>query len=215
MGRSSRSAGSSPDAVVLDLNLPDSDGLATLRAVLASAPQLPVVVLTGVADVDIARQALQLGAQDWLVKGQLDPDVVQRAVRYAVERKRPDRSPGPGAEAGDRRPAGQRRRPRVQQRPHRDRRQRPARRGGRGRGGARQRPGSAAPGRPPGHRAEPAAAVAGPQSAVNVAVVSTAGLVESSRLLVQAVLPSTSSSRSALSRTCRSASIRASSISSS
>ena len=77
----------SPDAVVLDLNLPDSVGLATLRAVLASAPQLPVVVLTGVADVDIARQALQLGAQDWLVKGQLDPDVVQRAVRYAVERK--------------------------------------------------------------------------------------------------------------------------------
>jgi len=77
----------SPDAVVLDLNLPDSAGLATLRAVLASAPQLPVVVLTGVADVDIARQALQLGAQDWLVKGQLDPDVVQRAVRYAVERK--------------------------------------------------------------------------------------------------------------------------------
>jgi len=79
---------SSPDAVVLDLNLPDSDGLATLRAVLASAPQVPVVVLTGVADVDVARQALQLGAQDWLVKGQLDPDVVQRAVRYAVERKR-------------------------------------------------------------------------------------------------------------------------------
>ena len=79
---------SSPDAVVLDLNLPDSDGLATLRVVLASAPQVPVVVLTGVADVDVARQALQLGAQDWLVKGQLDPDVVQRAVRYAVERKR-------------------------------------------------------------------------------------------------------------------------------
>jgi signal transduction histidine kinase len=78
----------SPDAVVLDLNLPDSDGLATLRAVLAAAPQLPVVVLTGVADVDIARQALQLGAQDWLIKGELDPDVVQRAVRYAVERKR-------------------------------------------------------------------------------------------------------------------------------
>ncbi len=77
----------SPDAVVLDLNLPDSDGLATLRAVLASAPQMPIVVLTGLADVEIARQALQLGAQDWLLKGQLDPDVVQRAVRYAVERK--------------------------------------------------------------------------------------------------------------------------------
>jgi signal transduction histidine kinase len=77
----------SPDAVVLDLNLPDSDGLATVRAVLASAPQMPVVVLTGVADLETARQALQLGAQDWLVKGQLEPDLVQRAVRYAVERK--------------------------------------------------------------------------------------------------------------------------------
>jgi signal transduction histidine kinase len=76
-----------PDAVVLDLNLPDSEGLATLRAVLAAAPQMPVVVLTGVAGAEIARQALQLGAQDWLVKGQLDPDLVQRAIRYAVERK--------------------------------------------------------------------------------------------------------------------------------
>ena len=72
-----RIRGTSPEAVVLDLNLPDSEGLATLRAVLASAPQLPVVVLTGVADVEIARQALQLGAQDWLVKGDLDPAVVQ------------------------------------------------------------------------------------------------------------------------------------------
>lgn len=78
----------SADAVVLDLNLPDSEGLATLRAVLASAPQMPVVVLTGVADGDIARQALQLGAQDWLIKGDLDPELVQRAVRYAIERKR-------------------------------------------------------------------------------------------------------------------------------
>ena len=83
-----RIRGTSPEAVVLDLNLPDSEGLATLRAVLASAPQLPIVVLTGVADVEIARQALQLGAQDWLLKGDLDPDVVQRAVRYAIERKR-------------------------------------------------------------------------------------------------------------------------------
>ena len=62
-----------PDAVVLDLNLPDSEGLATLRAVLAAAPQMPVVVLTGVADVEVARQALQLGAQDWLVKGHSIP----------------------------------------------------------------------------------------------------------------------------------------------
>jgi two-component system, cell cycle sensor histidine kinase and response regulator CckA len=87
MGALERIRQVSPDAVVLDLNLPDSEGLATLRAILAAAPQMPVVVLTGVADVDVARQAMQLGAQDWLIKGQLDPDVVQRALRYAVERK--------------------------------------------------------------------------------------------------------------------------------
>jgi signal transduction histidine kinase len=77
-----------PDAVLLDLNLPDSVGLATLRALLGAAPQLPIVVLTGVADSGVAREAMQLGAQDWLIKGALDPDVVPRAVRYAVERKR-------------------------------------------------------------------------------------------------------------------------------
>jgi signal transduction histidine kinase len=78
----------SPDAVVLDLNLPDSQGLDTLRAIVHAGPQLPVVVLTGAADVALARKALQLGAQDWIPKGQFDAELVQRAVRYAVERKR-------------------------------------------------------------------------------------------------------------------------------
>lgn len=78
----------SPDAVVLDLNLPDSQGLDTLRAIVTPTPQLPVVVLTGAADVALARKALQLGAQDWIPKGQFDAELVQRAVRYAVERKR-------------------------------------------------------------------------------------------------------------------------------
>ncbi len=77
-----------PDAVILDLHLPDSQGLDTLRAVVAAAPLLPVVVLTGAADLALARTALQLGAQDWIVKGRSEAEVVQRAVRYAVERKR-------------------------------------------------------------------------------------------------------------------------------
>lgn len=77
-----------PDAVVLDLNLPDSHGLDTLRAVVTAAPLLPVVVLTGAADLALARGALQLGAQDWIVKGQSDAPLLHRAVRYAVERKR-------------------------------------------------------------------------------------------------------------------------------
>jgi two-component system, cell cycle sensor histidine kinase and response regulator CckA len=77
-----------PDAVLLDLNLPDSQGLATLREVLAACPEVAVVVLTGLDDAAIARAALKLGAQDWLVKGELDPAVIHRAVRYAVERKK-------------------------------------------------------------------------------------------------------------------------------
>jgi signal transduction histidine kinase len=76
------------DAVLLDLNLSDSEGIDTLRRVLDAAPHVAVVVLTGVAASGVAREALRLGAQDWLVKGALDPDVIQRAVRYAVERKR-------------------------------------------------------------------------------------------------------------------------------
>jgi signal transduction histidine kinase len=75
------------DAALLDLNLPDSQGVDTLRAFVAVAPHLPVVVLTGVSDVGLARDALQLGAQDWVIKGHHDPELVQRAVRYAVERK--------------------------------------------------------------------------------------------------------------------------------
>ena len=76
------------DAVLLDLNLPDSEGIGTLRRVLEAAPHMAVVVLTGVAAGGVASEALRLGAQDWLVKGALDPEVIQRAVRYAVERKR-------------------------------------------------------------------------------------------------------------------------------
>ena len=76
-----------PDAVLLDLNLPDSQGLATLREVLAASPDVAVVVLTGLDDADVARAALKLGAQDWLVKGELDPALIHRAVRYAVDRK--------------------------------------------------------------------------------------------------------------------------------
>ena len=154
-----------PDALVLDLNLPDSEGLATLRAVLASAPHVPVVVLTGLADVDVAHQALQLGAQDWLVKGQLDPDVVQRAVRYAVERKRLTErlvqaqkleiagrlANGVAHEFNNVLTAIASSAELVEDAVDAEARA--------------ERPGSAAPCRSAGHRAEPAAAVAGPQSA--------------------------------------------------
>ena len=75
-------------AVLLDLLLPDSMGLNTLVKVCAQAPGVPVVVLTGLADEALAVQSVQAGAQDYLVKGQLSGDLLVRALRYAIERKR-------------------------------------------------------------------------------------------------------------------------------
>jgi PAS domain S-box-containing protein len=75
------------DAVLLDLSLPDSYGLATLREVLGRIPAVPIVVLTGLDDGDLAMQAVSLGAQDYLVKGQVDGLLLARSLRYAIERK--------------------------------------------------------------------------------------------------------------------------------
>jgi signal transduction histidine kinase len=79
---------SSSDAVLLDLNLPDSSGLPTLQHLTSVDGRVPVVVLTGIDDARLARDAVRLGAQDWLTKGSPDPEVVVRALRYATERKR-------------------------------------------------------------------------------------------------------------------------------
>ncbi len=73
------------DIVLLDLSLPDSEGLHTLIKILEQDPGVPVVVLTGTEDKTVARQALKLGAQDFLVKGQVDEAGMIRAVRYAFE----------------------------------------------------------------------------------------------------------------------------------
>jgi signal transduction histidine kinase len=76
------------DVVLLDLSLPDARGLDTLAQVRAAAPRLPVVVLTGLADEGVAVQALQAGAQDYLVKGAVTGVGVRRAIRHALERQR-------------------------------------------------------------------------------------------------------------------------------
>lgn len=76
------------DAMLLDLSLPDAFGLPTVREVHASSPTIPIVVLSGVSDQSLALQAVRQGAQDYLVKGQGHPELLARAIRYAIERKR-------------------------------------------------------------------------------------------------------------------------------
>jgi phosphoserine phosphatase RsbU/P len=76
-----------PAVVLLDLNLPDSRGADTFREVLHRAPSVPVVVLSGRDDEELAITAIHQGAQDYLVKGQFDGRQLGRAMRYAVERQ--------------------------------------------------------------------------------------------------------------------------------
>ena len=80
-------AGHSVDVILLDLGLPDADGLGAVRRVRAAAPHVPLVVLTGMDDESLATRALQEGAQDYLVKGQIESRGLMRALRYSVERK--------------------------------------------------------------------------------------------------------------------------------
>ena len=75
------------DIVLLDLSLPDGHGLETVRSMLEAAPEVPIIVLTGLDDETTAVQAVQAGAQDFLVKGQVEGGGLARAIRYARERK--------------------------------------------------------------------------------------------------------------------------------
>ncbi len=76
------------DLALLDLILPDSQGLDTLHTFLAEHPSLPVVVLTGLDDESLALEALHAGAQDYLAKNELTVTLLDRAIRYAIERHR-------------------------------------------------------------------------------------------------------------------------------
>lgn len=78
------------EVVLLDLSLPDSDRLETYRQVRAHAPLTPIVVMTGIGDEQLALQAVEEGAQDYLVKGEIDGRVLVRALDYAIVRKRAD-----------------------------------------------------------------------------------------------------------------------------
>ena len=76
------------DLLFLDLSLPDGFGLESYTSISESAQRLPVIVLTGLTDTDTALQALLMGAQDYLIKGDFDEKVLSRAIRYSLERKR-------------------------------------------------------------------------------------------------------------------------------
>jgi len=76
------------DLVLLDLSLPDAIGADTIAKTHAAAPGIPIVVLTGLDDDNTALEVMKRGAQDYLVKGQVDGQLLVRSIRYAIERKR-------------------------------------------------------------------------------------------------------------------------------
>jgi C4-dicarboxylate-specific signal transduction histidine kinase len=76
------------DVILLDLTLPDSHGLDTLIKICAQVQEVPVVVLTGLGDEKLAKEAVQKGAQDYLVKGQIGGNLLRRSILYSIERKK-------------------------------------------------------------------------------------------------------------------------------
>jgi diguanylate cyclase (GGDEF)-like protein/PAS domain S-box-containing protein len=76
------------DVILLDLYLPDSSGLESFTRINQEAPKVPVILLTNLDDEGVALQAVREGAQDYLMKTELDPNLLSRAIKYAIERKR-------------------------------------------------------------------------------------------------------------------------------
>src|SRR6185312_1253209 len=76
------------DVVLSDLSVPDSHGLETFQRLHARAPHVPIIVLSGLNDTTLALSAVHQGAQDYLIKGEVDGQLLARAMRYAIERKR-------------------------------------------------------------------------------------------------------------------------------
>jgi PAS domain S-box-containing protein len=79
---------SSFDVVLLDLGLPDSHGTESVIELQMHAPHVPIVVLSGLDDENMALAAMQKGVQDYLIKGQVDSTLLMRSIRYALERKK-------------------------------------------------------------------------------------------------------------------------------
>ena len=79
------------DIILLDLGLPDSQGMDSVIAVQNHAPQIPIIVLSGFDDEATASRAVHMGVQDYLIKGQVDSSTLVRSIRYALERKKAER----------------------------------------------------------------------------------------------------------------------------
>ena len=75
------------DAILLDLTLPDSEGADTFKSIHQKVPHIPIIILTGVDDDQIVLQTLKSGAQDYLIKGQVNNHLLEKTIRYAIERK--------------------------------------------------------------------------------------------------------------------------------
>ena len=76
------------DIILSDLGLPDSQGMATVKTLASVARHIPIVVMTGLVDHEVGLEAVNAGAQDYLIKGQVTGDMLVRSIRYAIERKR-------------------------------------------------------------------------------------------------------------------------------
>ncbi len=75
------------DIILLDLNLPDSTYPDTLNTIIQKRPAIPIIVITGAYNYDIASQAISYGAQDYLIKGEFDGNVLEKSIDFAIERK--------------------------------------------------------------------------------------------------------------------------------
>ena len=76
------------DVILLDLGLADSQGMDTRRLILSREHQIPIVVVTGLTDKELAIRTVKAGAQDYLIKGQISSPLLNRSILYAIERKR-------------------------------------------------------------------------------------------------------------------------------
>jgi len=76
------------DIILLDLSLPDSSGLDTFNTIIKHAGKTPVVILSGLTDTTLALEAITLGAQDYLIKGDFDEKLLAKTIRYSIERKK-------------------------------------------------------------------------------------------------------------------------------